>query len=62
MIHNMNMLKGKKGYFAINIDLAKGYDMMSWPFVNNVLIELGIEDKLRYLIMDSISFVKMCVL
>lgn len=58
MIHRMNILKGKnkkRGYFAIKIDLAKAYDMMSWSFMNNVLIEVGLPDNKRPIIMEAIS-------
>lgn len=39
MIHGMHMSKGKRGYFVIKIDLENAYDMVSWEFVNKVLIE-----------------------
>jgi len=29
MVHNMNKMKGKKGYFVIKVDLTKAYDMLS---------------------------------
>ncbi|WJX12193.1 hypothetical protein P8452_02716 [Trifolium repens] len=28
LVHNMNKMTGKKGYFAIKVDLAKAYDMI----------------------------------
>jgi hypothetical protein len=33
MVHSMHMAKGRKGYFAIKVDLSKAYDKLSWEFV-----------------------------
>lgn len=40
ILHSMNKLKGKKGYFAIKVDLEKAYGMLNWKFVEEVLKEL----------------------
>lgn len=40
ILHSMNKLKGKKGYFTIKVDLEKEYDMLNWKFVEEVLKEL----------------------
>lgn len=34
VLHNMHKLKGKHGYFAIKVDLAKAYDTLSWNFMD----------------------------
>lgn len=38
----MNNLKGKKGYFAVKMDLGKAYDMLNSKFMEEVLKELRI--------------------
>lgn len=55
MIHNMNKLKGNKFFFALKIDLTKAYDIMSWVFIVKVLKEVGVLEKLLYIIWESIS-------
>lgn len=62
MLHSMHRLHRKKGLFEIKVDLSKSYDMISWKFVDNVLIEIGISDKLMKVIMEAITFVIMSVL
>lgn len=46
ILQSMHKLRGKKRLFAIKVDLEKAYDMISWNFVNNILIEVGIPSKL----------------
>lgn len=58
----MNRLEGRKGFFVMKVDLPKVYGMMTWNFVNKVLIEIGFPDKLRQVIMDSMTTLKMYVL
>lgn len=38
MLHIMNQLKGKKGYFVIKVDLAKAYDKLIWKFIRSIMI------------------------
>lgn len=55
------VLKAKKGYFAIKLDLAKAYDNLSWCFVECILNEASIPEVVKYHIMEVISTNKMCV-
>lgn len=59
LLQSMNNLKGKNGLFSIKVDQEKAYDKMNWKFVEKVIIELSIPQKLRYIIMSSISSVRM---
>lgn len=44
------------------MDLAKAYDMISWNFSNNILIEVGIPYILMNVIITSIKSIIMSVL
>lgn len=33
ILHSMKFRKGKFGWFSLNIDLEKAYDMLEWSFV-----------------------------
>lgn len=58
MAHIMHIMKGKKGFFAIKVDLAKAYDRLRWSFFNQVLSEVGLPRNLICFIMSCISSVK----
>ncbi|KAK2647871.1 hypothetical protein Ddye_015360 [Dipteronia dyeriana] len=49
-----NTTKGKLGYIAWKIDLAKAYDKLQWWFIKQVLEEMGIVGKLNDLFMSCI--------
>ncbi|XP_061371034.1 uncharacterized protein LOC133313656 [Gastrolobium bilobum] len=55
MVHSMSRMKGKRGFFAIKIDLEKAYDWMSWKFIHEVLSEANFLVSLVNLIMQCIS-------
>lgn len=42
MVHSMRRLTGRKGAFAIKVDLPKAYDKLKWSFVSNILREVGL--------------------
>ena len=46
VIHSMRSMTGKKGFFAIKIDLEKAYDRVNWRFLINCLQELNLPSKL----------------
>lgn len=48
----MHKLEGKKSYFAIKVDLANTYDMVNLSFIESVLVEVGIHDKVRGIIIE----------
>lgn len=62
LLHSMGKMRGKNGFFAIKVDLAKAYDKVRWSFINLVLSELGMPPSLRNLIMECVSTVNTNVL
>jgi ribonuclease HI len=57
MAHTMHRMKGKKGAFAIKVDLAKAYDKLSWEFIWRVLIEIKFPEVLINVIMHAVTSV-----
>lgn len=55
IIHSMQYLKGSKGFMIIKLDLAKAYDRMEWPFIINILHDLGVPPNAVELISACIS-------
>lgn len=55
-------MRGRTGFFAIKVDLAKAYDRIRWSFVEKVLTKLGMPSNLQALIMQCISSVSTNVL
>ncbi|KAK3231084.1 hypothetical protein Dsin_002965 [Dipteronia sinensis] len=58
VLHKFKNVRGKMGYIAWKIDLAKAYDRLQWGFINQVLEEVGITGTLNNLIMTCISTVQ----
>jgi hypothetical protein len=58
LVHSMNKMIGRKGYFAIKVDLTKAYDMLRWDFITNTLQEVGIPDDMLNVIMHGVTSVK----
>jgi hypothetical protein len=54
----MNNVKGKVGYFALQFDLAKLYDMLSWLYINLTLQQVEVPLLMRNVIMHSMMSVK----
>ncbi|XP_061371160.1 uncharacterized protein LOC133313766 [Gastrolobium bilobum] len=62
MIHSMSRMRGKRGFFAIKIDLEKAYDRISWRFIREVLTEIKLPESFIELIMYCISFSELEIL
>ena len=62
LVHTMTNKKGHKGKMVIKLDLAKAYDRLRWGFIHDTLIDVGMPENLRKVIMDSITTVSMQVL
>lgn len=62
LIHTMDRLKRNKRFIMIKVDLEKAYDTISWNFLEETLVLIGLPDKLRSIIMDCVSSVTMRVL
>ncbi|XP_061350333.1 uncharacterized protein LOC133295506 [Gastrolobium bilobum] len=62
MVHSMNRMKGKMGFFTIKIDLEKAYDKMSWKFIYKVLSEINIPESLVNIIMQCITSTELEIL
>ncbi|KAK2640627.1 hypothetical protein Ddye_028422 [Dipteronia dyeriana] len=58
VLHKFKSMKGKKGYIAWKIDLAKAYDKLQLSFIRNVIMEVGFDGKFVDLIMWCISSVQ----
>jgi hypothetical protein len=57
MMHSMRKFKGKKGYFAIKVDLSKAYDKLNWNFIWRVLTEIKLPESIINIIMHSVTSV-----
>lgn len=54
----MNKMKGRNGFFAIKVDLAKAYDRLRWSFIEGMLIEVGLPNIMVQFIMNCVTSVK----
>ncbi|XP_028785542.1 uncharacterized protein LOC114741444 [Neltuma alba] len=57
LLHSMRSMRGRKGFFAIKVDLEKAYDRVRWGFIQEVLEEMGMKEKCRDLLMRCIKSV-----
>ncbi|PNX63728.1 ribonuclease H, partial [Trifolium pratense] len=58
MVHTMYKMRGRTGFIAIKVDLAKAYDRLRWSFISAVLEEVNLPQGLRNIIMNCITSVK----
>ncbi|XP_056685700.1 uncharacterized protein [Spinacia oleracea] len=55
VLHSMKNRKGKKGWFALKIDLEKAYDRLDWNFIRFCLARKGFDKSSCDLIMECIA-------
>jgi hypothetical protein len=53
-----NKRMGNQGYASIELDMSKAYDRVEWGFVENMMREMGFDEKWINLIMLYVSLVK----
>lgn len=51
----VRLIMGRKGYYAIKVDLEKAYYCLNWNSIKDTLIIFGFHFDLVHLIMDCIS-------
>lgn len=54
--------KGKKGHFALKIDMSKAYDRVEWRLLNNVMYALGFAMQVIDTIMRCVTSASFSVL
>ncbi|XP_061367655.1 uncharacterized protein LOC133310701 [Gastrolobium bilobum] len=42
VVHSMRMKKGKKAWMAVKLNLEKAYDCLSWDFIQQTLVDIGL--------------------
>lgn len=62
ILHSIHRTMGKQGCFVMKIYLAKAYEKLNWSFLDKVIHEVRLPDKMKSIIMEAISSVKMTFL
>lgn len=62
LLHSLDTKKGKVGFMAIKVDLAKAYDRLEWSFVHHALNAFRLPQMLIDLIMSCISSTSISIL
>jgi hypothetical protein len=58
----MKGLRGKKGVMVIKVDLEKAYDRLSWSFIRETLIDVGLPNEMIGIIMKCIESASLSVM
>lgn len=61
IVHSMGIMKGRKRFMVIKLDLAKEYDKMEWSFVKDCLEMLRFPTHIVDLIYACLSSVSMSI-
>ena len=61
IIHSMNKKKGKKGLFALKLDLEKTYDRLEWPFIKHCLHYFHFSNESIDIIMSCVTSVSTAI-
>lgn len=56
-MHTMEKTKGRRGYFAVKLDLSKAYDKLNWNFIRHVLQEIKLPQNVVILNMKGVTSV-----
>lgn len=62
VMHYLNTKKGKHGYLAIKIDLAKAFDRVEWQILATIFQQFGFQDRFIQLIQACITSAHFSVL
>ncbi|KAK4281551.1 hypothetical protein QN277_013029 [Acacia crassicarpa] len=62
ILHTMNKTRSRKGLMAMKIDFEKAFDRINWGFLQNVLLDVGLDSNLVSLIINCVSSVSYNVL
>lgn len=54
--------KGKKAFMSLKLDMSKVYDRVSWAFLEENLMKMGMDQKIVLLIMTYMKIVSFSIL
>ena len=54
--------QGKVGLMVLKLDMSKAYDRVEWAFLERVMHQLGLEERLIKIIMSCVQYVSYSIL